>query len=218
MTNREAAPSSSRRHYGSRPHLEDALRLDLSELRRLGLFECVGAQAMVTGIVDGRTVNLCRAEVRLRSHVGWVEVREADCPGIFGPPGLQRIELVATPTQFGGRRWWFFCPSARKRATSLFHFPGVEGFQSRAAFDPPPVYPCQRTSRGTHVYERIGAIRRRLRFNGPVFAVPPRPRYMRWSVYLALVAELSQLWGSPELPLARFMKKYGTGSALEACK
>jgi hypothetical protein len=38
---------------------------------------------------------------------------------------------------------------------------------------------------------------------------------MRWNVYLALVEELVQLWSSPELPLARFMRKYGTGSALD---
>lgn len=211
----ERSGAAPRRDYGSRPHIEDALRLDLSELRRLGLFECIGAQAMVTGVVDGRMINLCRAEVRLRSHVGWVEVREADCLGIFGPPGLQRIELVATPARFGGKRWWFSCAIARKRVTTLFHFPGIEGFHSRAAFVPPPVYPCQRTSRGTHVYERIGAIRRRLGFNGPVFEVPPRPRYMRWNVYLALVEELLKLWDSPELPLTRFTRKYGARKALD---
>lgn len=75
------------------------------------------------------------------------------------------------------------------------------------------MYPCQRTSAGTHIYERIGAIHRRLGFVGGLFEMPPKPKHMRWGVYLELLKELFLLWEAPEMPLRRFWVKLEAGRA-----
>ena len=57
-----------------------------------------------------------------------------------------------------------------------------------------------------HIYERMGDIRRKLHFDGPLFEVPPRPKHMRRLTYIRYLGKLYKLWQSPEMPIARFAK------------
>ena len=43
------------------------------------------------------------------------------------------IQLETTPQPFGGRRWWFVCPRAGRRAAKLYLPNGVFTFASRQA-------------------------------------------------------------------------------------
>jgi hypothetical protein len=96
-----------------------------------------------------------------------------------------------------------------RRADVLLHFCGSAGYYCRLAWDPPPIYTCQRTTPGSHVYERIAALRRRMGAtnNNPydiLLTLPRRPRHMRQQTYLRHVEKLLPLLFSPDLPILRF--------------
>jgi hypothetical protein len=50
-----------------------------------------------------------------------------------GEPIDSWIFLTVTKPHFGGRRWWFKCPSTGRRAAKLFLPPGERRFASREA-------------------------------------------------------------------------------------
>lgn len=207
--------SSSRRAYRSRPLIENALRLDIRPLRRAGLFREGRFYGTLNRAFDDRLMMTLTFEAIITSSEGWLEIREGALLGPLGPKRMQRIELMTTTPRYGGKRWWFRCPTTGKRAAVLLHFENVDGFHSRQAFDPPPTYPCQRTSRGMHIYERMAAIHRKLKFDGPLIDTPPRPKHMRRWTYAQHLAELGRLWDSPENPVTRFAKTIRDLAALE---
>jgi hypothetical protein len=43
----------------------------------------------------------------------------------------QRINLVAQPRHFGGRQWYFICPSMNRRVSVLWKPPGAPEFACR---------------------------------------------------------------------------------------
>lgn len=196
---------ASRAAYRSRPYIEDALRLPIQLLRRARVLREGQWVGTVTGLIEGQLRTILRFEAEVWSEGGRLKLFEADIEGVFGPGGRQRLDLVTTAPRYGGRRWWFQCATTGSRAAVLLHFDGVDGFHSRLAFDPVPTYRCQRTSTGTHVYERIQRIHERLGFAGALFDIPPRPKYMNRLVYARLLASLYHLWHSPEMPLMRFV-------------
>jgi hypothetical protein len=68
------------------------------------------------------------------------------------------VRLEMTPTQFGGRRWWFICPLIRngvacnRRAGKLYSPPGAKYFGCRQCFDL-----TYRSSQEAHQTERLFA-------------------------------------------------------------
>ena len=200
-----AASQSPQRRRRSR--IEQALRLDVRELRRQGLLRQGRHSVDRVTSLEGSMIAETQLAIDLDIEHGHIEIqgRWADSASI----GPQRIRLVTTRQHLGGLRWWLVCPHTGRHADVLLHFSGTGEFFSRQAFDPPPIYRCQRTSHRTHLYERIGAIRRRLRATSAspegLFELPPRPKHMRRLTYLSYVEQLIPLLRSPDLPFMRYV-------------
>src|SRR5579871_79745 len=54
--------------------------------------------------------------------------------------GTYSIELTTTPLYFGGKRWWMYCPSTRRRAAKLYRYECLGRFLHRTAIHPLPTY------------------------------------------------------------------------------
>lgn len=81
-------------------------------------------------LLDGRTL-LMEMVVDTGDDTGALQLRY--------PVGKQtlsdRIELVTTATQFGGRRWWFSCPRCGRRCGVLYLPPGLTRWACRTCHD-----------------------------------------------------------------------------------
>lgn len=140
---------------------------------------------------SGFTVNAhCRIivpdyrQVRLRYTAGGEYTDET--AEIDETIGLERV-----PQRISGFRWFFICPSANRRCTTLYQPPGAWRFRSREGFRYRLQYQSQRLapmSRYQH-----GAVRaaKRVLKKGPRewqeeyedWDFPPKPKWMRWKTY-----------------------------------
>jgi hypothetical protein len=79
-----------------------------------------------------------------------------------GNPMDYRIRLVTTQPTYGGRRWWFLCPLARKergpprRAAKLYLPAGGRYFGSREAYGL-TYTSCQESGKFNGLYQRLAA-------------------------------------------------------------
>jgi hypothetical protein len=96
----------------------------------------------VTGNHDGPTVTL---------HYRWRGTEDIRIP----------VRLEATPTQFGGWRWWFTCPlilhgvACNRRAGKLYLPPGARYFGCRKCHDL-TYRSCQEAHEAERVFGRLG--------------------------------------------------------------
>lgn len=71
------------------------------------------------------------------------------------------VRLETTPTQFGGRRWWFTCPllvrgiACNRRAGKLYLPPGARYFGCRKCHDL-TYRSCQEAHQAERVFGRLG--------------------------------------------------------------
>jgi hypothetical protein len=70
------------------------------------------------------------------------------------------VRLETTPTQFGGRRWWFICPLivrgiATRRAAKLYLPPGAKYFGCRKCHDL-TYRSCQEVHQTERLFGRLG--------------------------------------------------------------
>ncbi|MDE1989142.1 MAG: hypothetical protein ACYCUI_12390 [Vulcanimicrobiaceae bacterium] len=200
-------PAADLTNTGRRSRIEDALRLDVRELRRQGLLRSGRHGVDNIASIDGGVIAETHLMIDLDKEQGRIEIQGRWANGTV--IDKQLIRLVSTPQHLGGRRWWLLCPNTGRRADVLLHFCGSAGFYCRLAWDPLPIYSCQRTSPGTHLYERIGALRRRMGATGDnpqdtLLKLPCRPKHMRQQTYLSQLAKLLPLLTSPDLPILRF--------------
>jgi hypothetical protein len=167
--------------------LQDGLKLDLNRLIRRGTVR-PGTKAgpyliqwtnSYTGelVASGEiTANLCgREEGWFRFQAGSLE---------------QWVTLVARPRHFGGKQWYFRCPLTGRLASVLWMPPGARQFCSRHAWGQRKVaYRSQFLS----VYDRghAGQAKIKARLIGDLdprdWALPPKPKWMRWRTYNRLV-------------------------------
>jgi hypothetical protein len=76
------------------------------------------------------------------------------------------IRLQATPTQFGGTRWWFTCPlssagiACDRRATKLYLPPGSRHFGCRECHSL-TYLSCQRAHKTERLFGRLDRLRER---------------------------------------------------------
>jgi hypothetical protein len=97
------------RWQGKKNTVEDSLALGMKDLRKRLFAGAAGTLTWtwasgrkssidyyVTGSADWPTVHL---------HYRWADKEDANIP----------VRLEATPTQFGGRRWWPYLPAGRAR-------------------------------------------------------------------------------------------------------
>lgn len=96
----------------------------------------------VKGSDEGPTVTL---------HYRWRDKEDVNIP----------IRLEATPTQFGGRRWWFICPlivggiACNRRAGKLYLPPGARYFGCRKCYDL-TYRSCQEAHQAERLFGRLG--------------------------------------------------------------
>jgi hypothetical protein len=96
----------------------------------------------VAGNADWPTVHL---------HYRWADKEDVNIP----------VRLEATPTQFGGRRWWFTCPlivrgiACNRRAGKLYLPPGAKYFGCRTCHDL-TYRSCQEAHQAERVFGRLG--------------------------------------------------------------
>ncbi len=121
--------SSGRYRTRNRGAIEQALRLDLTRLRRMG-FVRPGC------IVSGPQYWTCRGEpsgsIKLTVNLSSLDDAHAILTyNANDVPKVQRVQLAVAPCRFGGHRFYWVCPVTGRRCTVLAYAAGR--FASRQA-------------------------------------------------------------------------------------
>ena len=109
----------SGRYYGQdlRPTLDDVQQLDISVLRRDGVFRWAVDAGTISWKVEGRSVARIGYSSSPTSIVLRYVVRYGDAdPGSIAT----HIPVEHTPCNFGGTRPWFRCPECDQRVATLY--------------------------------------------------------------------------------------------------
>ena len=166
--------------------LQDGLKLDLNRLARQGLVRN-GSNLGPRGI---RWTHSYWGEVGVATITadlgggseGWLRLRMADLDQI--------ITLAARPRRFGGQQWYFLCPATNRPASALWRPPGAPRFCSRQTWGRQVAYASQfmtATDRAHHGQSKIKA-RLIAELDPDDWALPPKPKRMRWTTYNRHVA------------------------------
>jgi hypothetical protein len=125
----------------------------------------------------------------------------------------QRIKLVHTRPNYGGRRWWMLCPATRRRVAKLHLPPGGDRFASRGFWGL-----SHRSQRSSHLYRPFDRLfRLQSKLGGTMGWGQPiqRPKGM-WSStfqrYENLYWDLSALCNSEADNLVASAKNYTVGA------
>jgi hypothetical protein len=124
---------------GGHPTVESSITLDLRYVTRAGLVAGHAQSGNLRWTWPNSRQPVCHIgyQASLYEHVGTLHLASIIRFDPFGEPVRlegQTIHLVATTPPFGGRRWWFVCPSTGRRAMKL-HLPyGGRVFASRQAY------------------------------------------------------------------------------------
>ena len=161
--------------------LEEGLSLDLNKFARYHLVER-GARS------DDRFLRWVRPQWgdiasghvsadMSGTHEGWLQVRIGDF--------CQCLRLVAQPRKFGGRQWYFVCPITNRLVSVVWKPAGADKFCSRHAWSPQVAYLSQFGTRADRAH--LGKARISLRLgatsNLRPWALPYKPKWMRWKTY-----------------------------------
>jgi hypothetical protein len=94
-----------------------------------------------------------------------------------------RIRLISTIPNYGGRRWLFVCPRTARRRSKLFLPRGGWHFWSREAYG--VGYLCQRQGRLDRLERRAATLNLQLGGEGwRTWDKPPaKSKWMRWGTY-----------------------------------
>ena len=191
-----------------RARLEGGLKLDLNRLVHRG-FVCPGAR---TGPIGIRWYNsywektlangLITADMT-GSDEGWFNIQ------IGGRD--QRIILVARKRHFGGRQWYFVCPYLNRRASVLWMPPGARTFACRQQWGRQVAYQSQFLDRDNRAHRGQAKIKARLDqvggFDPEDWALPPKPKWMRWSTYNRMVEKFDRYEDDLDLGICDLVAK-----------
>ena len=162
--------------------LQDGLSLNLNRLARRGFIQ-PGAATGPTGIAwrnsdEEIASGIITADLRGPDE-GWFRIQIGQLD--------QGINLVSCPRHFGGRQWYFLCPSTNRRASVLWKPPGAHYFACRQRWGRQVAYASQFQSRADRVHGGQAKIKSRLcsmgGFDPDEWRFPPKPKWMRWSTY-----------------------------------
>lgn len=98
----------------------------------------------------------------------------------------QWIVLTPRPCHFGGRQWYFMCPTMNRRASVLWKLPGSIRFYSRQSWGRQVAYTSQFLDRDNRAHRGKAKIKSRLiaDLDPDEWEFPPKPKWIRWSTYL----------------------------------
>jgi hypothetical protein len=175
------------RSGGGRPTTDDGITLDIRHLTRAGLVpeRPQSGTLQWTWPQSGGPACHIAYDVALGKDEGTLRLASITCFDSFGRAGrigTQTIHLVTTTPPYGGRRWWFLCPSTGRRVVKL-HLPyGERSFASRKAHGLD--YAVQRESAPERARRRARRARKRIGGNANLIErLPMKPKWMRWATY-----------------------------------
>jgi hypothetical protein len=184
-----------------RVRLEDGLKLDLNWLIRHG-FARRRRKHYVTIMWKGEagrlTVDLTGVEQ------GWLRLELGTLD--------QWIDLEPVPRHFGGRQWYFVCPTTGRRASVLWKPPGASRFGSRQAWGRQVAYSSQFQPAYVRPEARFQELVRRLggsEFRSADGPIPPKPKGMHWRTYEADLDRCEAYRNKSNFFLAGFIAKLG---------
>ncbi len=121
--------SSGRCRTRNRGSIEQALRLDMAKLRRMGF---VRPGAIVSGSQHWTRRGEPAGSISLKVDLSSLDDAHALLTYTAdGKPTAQRVRLAVTPCRFGGHRFYWLCPVTGRRCTVLAYAAGR--FASRQA-------------------------------------------------------------------------------------
>jgi hypothetical protein len=175
-------------NHGGRLTVENGLMLDLNQLIRQGIVrpEGTGAGSIVWSETAGgrrREMACIGYEADMDEESGWIRLRYTTTSSRSGQKTHHdyRVELTATAQPFGGRRWWWICPSRRRLVAKLYMPAGGGVFASRKAHR--LAYRSQRQSPYDRTISRAFKLRRRLGSTGALWDAIDKPKGMRWATF-----------------------------------
>jgi hypothetical protein len=172
-----------------RARLEDGLKLDLNKLIRDGLarpgFYC-RSPIRWTRTRDGAEVASASIAVKMLGEAsGWFSLE------IDGY--RQEIALESRPRHFGGRQWYFVCPSRGCLVSVLWRPYGGRAFASRQAWGRRVAYGSQFETPHDRALTRAQNGRRRLGGSASLADFhPARPKGMHWRTYERRLEQIYQ--------------------------
>lgn len=174
--------------WSSRPVIEDGLTLDLNRLiRQKNVSPGAWSRGTLTwSVVDtGERVASISYEADMTDPDGaWMRLhyKRDDAPYDY------KVRLTTTRPNYGGRRWWFVCPSRGTRAAKLHLPPGGDWFASRQAYG--LAYRTQNEDFADRMTSKAQRIRRKLGGSASLAEpFPEKPKGMHWRTYERLCAE-----------------------------
>jgi hypothetical protein len=191
--------------------LQDGLSLNLNRLARRGFIQPGAA----TGPVGIKWRNYLDKEIA--SAIITADMRGPDEGWFRIQMGRldQQIYLVSHARHFGGRQWYFICPSTNRRASVLWKPPGALYFECRQAWGRQVAYASQFRGRINRAHDRKAKINALLcsigGFDPDEWDLPPKPKWMRWDTYNRAVEKFdrhqARLRKGADALLPRFLMK-----------
>lgn len=122
--------SSGRYRTRNRGAIEGTLRLDMTQLRRLGFLR---PGAVTTGQVHWKRGSDRSWSIALKVDLSCLDDAHAILTyAVDGDPKVQRVQMFAEPCRFGGHRFYWFCPVVTWRRCTVLAYGGGR-FASRQA-------------------------------------------------------------------------------------
>jgi len=172
---------------GERPTVESGITFDIRGLTRGGLDagRSQSGSLQWTSPINGQPVCYIEYQAVIGEDAGTVHltsIRRFDHCGRPVYIGGQTIQLATTAPPYGGRRWWFLCPSSGQRVMKL-HLPyEARAFASRQAYR--LGYAVQREGAPDRARRRARKARKQVGGSSNLLEpLPMKPQWMRWATY-----------------------------------
>ena len=191
--------------------LQDGLSLNLNQLARQGLIQSGAYSARGISWTNNYTGEQIASGFITTDmsgpDEGWFRIQIGQLD--------QGINLVSCPRHFGGRQWYFLCPSTNRRASVLWNPPGALYFECRQAWGRQVAYASQFSTWVGRAHQGKARIKSRLcsigGFDPDEWDLPPKPKWMRWHTYNRAVEKFDRYEASLDKGasalLARFLMK-----------
>ena len=155
-------------------------KLDLNQLARIGIVRSglrwgpIGIRWNWTYTGDEIVTELITANMEGPCG-GWLRIQIGNLD--------QWVDLVAQPRHFGGQQWYFECPATWQRCSVLWMPPGATRFCSRQTWKRRVAHASQFADPDNRAHIGQAKIKSRLiaDLDPGEWALPPKPKWMRWS-------------------------------------
>ena len=198
---------------GWRPHLEDALCLDVRQMaRRTPLTPGTTTQGRWYWTTNGHEVASVSFTATLTDTAGMLVLDYSHADRATGErqPVTCRITLETIANPYGGRRWFARCPATGRRAVKLYKWPGIALFCHREAVRPKPTYAIQRLSGTDRINAQRWALRRKLGdTTSDLMGEPDKPKWTRWRTFERYADRDAELADRDAVCLARVLRRLG---------